>query len=65
MHRCLEELPRLRQLHDPAEVHDGDPVAHLPDHGEVVGDEEAGQAELAEQLAEEPEHGRLHGEVEP
>ena len=41
------ELVRRRQLHDLAEVHHGDPVGDVADDGEVVGDEEVRQPELA------------------
>ena len=35
-----------RDLDDPAEVHDGDPVGDVTDDREVVGDEEVGEVEL-------------------
>ena len=39
------------QLHDLAQVHDGHAVAHLADDGEVVGDEQVGQAEPSLEVA--------------
>ncbi len=37
-------------LDDPAQVHHGDAVGHDPGRGQVVGDEEDGDAELPAQL---------------
>ncbi len=47
-----------------AEIHDADPVADLLDQGEVVRDEQIGEAELAAELLEEVEHLRLDQHVE-
>ena len=51
-------MPRLRGddargtgLDDAPEVHHGDHVAHVRDGGQVVSDEEVGQAELALQIS--------------
>ena len=51
----LAELP---------EVHHPDPVADLLDEGEVVRDEQVGEAELAAELLEQVEHLRLDQHVE-
>ena len=45
--RVPEELVGVGDLDDPAEVHDGDPVAEVLHDGEVVRDEQDAQAELA------------------
>ena len=41
-----DEFPGVGLLDDPAQVHHGDPVAHMPHGGEVVGDEDHRQTEL-------------------
>lgn len=46
--RALEQGVASRDLHDPAEIHHRDPVAEMLHRGEVVGDEQQGQAELVE-----------------
>ena len=46
MARLGEQAALGRQLDDLAEIHDGDPVGDVAHHGEVVGDEEVGEAEL-------------------
>ena len=61
--RANSSSPR-RQLDDLAEVHHGDAVAEELDRGEVVGDEQAREAELLLQVAQQVEDGRLHGDVE-
>ena len=42
---ALEQLFRRRHLDDAAQVHDADARRHVPDHGQVVADEEIGQVE--------------------
>ena len=49
------ERARLAALDDLAQVHDHDRVAHVGDGGEVVGDEEVGQAEPRLQVAQQVE----------
>ena len=49
MQRPLEEREDVRLLDGAARVHDDDPVAHLRDDAEVVGDEEDGRAALVAQ----------------
>src|SRR6185312_14223047 len=44
--RARVDLRRLRQLDDAAEIHDGDPLAEVVDHAQVVGDHEVGQVAL-------------------
>ena len=51
-------------LDDLAEVHHGDAVAHVAHDGEVVGDEDHRQAELALQLAQQVEDLGLDRDVE-
>ncbi len=54
----------LRDLDDAAEIHHADPGRHVPDHREVVADEEVGEAELVLQVAHQIEDLRLHRDVE-
>ena len=58
------ERSRLAALDDLAEVHHGDLVAHMRDRGEVVGDEEVGDAELGLQVAQQVEDLRADRDVE-
>ena len=55
---------RRGQLDDPAEVHHRDPVADVADDGQVVGDEEVGQPELALEPLEQVDDLRLDRDVE-
>ena len=58
------ELLGRRELDDLAEVHHGDPVAHVADDSEVVRDEDVGELELVLQVVEQVQHLRLDGDVE-
>ena len=60
----VEELIGLRQLHDLAQVHDGDAVADVAHDREVVGDEDDRQPQLALQLGEQVDDLRLDRDVE-
>jgi len=51
----------VAQLHDLADVHNSNPVAAVLNHGQVVGDEEIGQVELALQLLQESVAGSSYG----
>ena len=62
--RAREELVGRRDLDDLAEVHDGDPVAHVADDREVVRDEEVGEPQLVLQVGEQVEDLRLDRDVE-
>ena len=57
-------VARRRQLDDAAEVHHADAVGDVVDDGEVVRDEEVGEAERALQVAHQVQHLRLHRHVE-
>ena len=59
-----EDLLSRRLLDNAAEIHDGDAVAEMLDHGEIVRDEEIGEAEPAAQLHEQVQHLRLDRDVE-
>jgi hypothetical protein len=49
---------------DVTEIHDGDAVAEMFDHGQVMGDEEVGQAALFLEVLQEVDHLRLHRDIE-
>ena len=55
---------RIAGFHDPAEVHHQDATADVLDHGEVMGDEQEGDAALALQILKEIDDLRLHAHVE-
>src|SRR5438093_4485020 len=57
----LLEGPRLDYL---PRVHYGDPVAHVPDHGEVVGNEKVGDSEFSLDAVEEVEDLSLNRGIE-
>ena len=59
-----EELAAFRDLDVAAELHHADAVRHVADHGEVVADEEIGQAEAILQVTHQIEDLRLHQDVE-
>ena len=60
----LVELVGPADLADLAEVHDGDPVADVLHHREVVGDEDQRQAVARLHVLEQVEDLRLHRHVE-
>ncbi len=60
----VEELVDGALLHDLAQVHDRDPVGRVVHHGQVVGDEQVGQAVLLLEVLEQVDDLRLHGDVQ-
>lgn len=69
--RLRVRVPRVRHdllggplLHDPAQVHDADPVGHVLHDGQVVADEQVGQAQLLLQVLHEVEDLGLDGHVQ-
>jgi hypothetical protein len=62
--RRAVDLLGIGDLHDPAEVHHGDPVRDVPDDGQVVRDEDVGQLELVLQVLEQVDHLRLDRHVQ-
>ncbi len=59
--RICSRVPDLDEL---ALLHHGDALGEDLDDGEVVGDEQAGEADLPLQLLEQVEHAGLHRHVE-
>ena len=63
MQRIVEELLRLRDLHDPALIDNDDAVADEADDGKIVRYEEIRQAPLLLEPLEQVEHLRANGNV--
>src|SRR5690606_41712122 len=53
--RACEQRAAVGDLGDAAEVHHAHPVRHMAHHGEVVADEEVGEAERVLQVAHRSE----------
>src|SRR5215208_5185253 len=64
MARLGRDLLRRRDLDQLAQVHHADAVGDVGDDGEVVGDEEISEAELALEVAQQVEHLGLDGDVQ-
>ncbi len=62
--RIAVKLGRRGQFDDFAEIHHRDPVAHVLDHAEIVGDEEVGEPVLLLEFEKEVQHLRLHRDIE-
>ena len=62
--RVGEQRIALGFLDDPAEVHDGDPVAEVADDSEVVRDEDHRESQAGSQVFEQPQDGGLHRDVQ-
>ena len=62
--RVLENRPSVGQFHERAQVHDRHPVAQVPHHGQVVGNEHVGQAEFVLQVPQKIEHLGLDGHIQ-
>ena len=52
------------ELHDAAQVHDGDAVGDVPDHRQVVSHEQVGHAQLVLQVLQQVDHARLDRDVQ-
>ena len=64
MARPGEDLRRGARLHDAPGIHDGDRLAHLGHHAEVMGDEQDGEAHLLLQGLQQLHDLRLDRHVE-
>ena len=62
--RRVVDLRQSGQLDDLAAAHHGDPVADVPDHRQVVRDEDQRQRELLHQVGEQVEDLAAHRDVE-
>ena len=64
MQGIAEKIGAGGALYDTPGIHHVDRVAHFRDHGEIVGDENDGGAEIPLAVADEVEHLFLDGDVE-
>ena len=64
MPRVGEQFGLLGDLDDAAEIHHGDAVADMGDDGEIVRDEQIGEAVLALQVDQQIDHLGLDRDVE-
>src|ERR1700720_3136458 len=64
MLRPRKQRGAVGQLDNLAEIHDRDTPADVLDDGDVVGNEEIGETELALQIAQEVDDLRLNRDVE-
>ena len=46
-----------------ASVHNCDPIAHVPDHGQIVGNKAVGELKLVLHGPQQVQHLRLHGGI--
>jgi hypothetical protein len=64
MSRSAADLLHHSQLNDLPKIHHGDAVTHVPDHPQVMRDEEIGQVEFMLQTLQEIEDLRPDGDVQ-
>src|SRR5687768_10300529 len=64
LRRPIEHLSCGRKLDDPAQIHDGDPIAEVFDDRHVVADEDIRKMPLLLQIEQEVEDLRLNGHIE-
>ena len=59
-----DQLVAVGQLHHLAQIHHADAVRDVLDHGQVMGDEQIGQALFFLQVLKHIDHLRLNGHVQ-
>jgi hypothetical protein len=59
MARLGEQMFSRRALHDAPEIHHHRSLAHMPDHGHVVGDQQECETELLAKFGEQVHHRGL------
>ena len=64
MARSVQHLSGRALFDDPTAVHHGDPVGHMADRPQVMGDVDQGQAGSFPDVAEDAKDARLHRYVE-
>ena len=64
MRRRAIDLIGVTQLDDPSEIHHGDAIADVADHGQIVRNEQHGEVSRAAHILEHVEHLGLHGHIE-
>lgn len=60
----IEDLGHRAGFDDAPRTHDGDPVAHAADHGQVVGDEQIARIQFRLQILEQLQDLRLHRDIQ-
>ena len=63
MTRGAVHLVGWRELHDLPCVHHRNPVAHVIDHAQIVGDQQVGKAQLRLEVLKQGDDLRLHRDV--
>src|ERR1700682_2070019 len=61
--RAQVELCSAGDLYNPTQIHDGDPIGDVLNHGESVRDEEISKPKLLLQILQEVYHLGLHGNI--
>src|SRR4051812_28236320 len=64
MHGVAQDDAAGRDFDDPAAIHHGDPVRHVIDDGQIVGNEQVSETELLLQVLEQIEDLCLDRDVE-
>ena len=64
MRRPFEDFAPVARLDNTAEIHDGDPVAHVLDNAEVVADHNVGKAESFLQFQEQVDDLGTDGDIQ-
>ena len=63
--RAREETPPVANFNNLTEIHHRNPIGDVAHHGEIVGDEQIGDAKFLLQRAHQVDHLRAHRNVEP
>src|SRR5262245_31926890 len=64
MHGGLENSLCRASFHDAAKIHDRHPVAHQTHNTQVMRDEQIRQIKTLFQFLQEPQNGRLYGDIQ-
>ncbi len=64
MPRIAIQLGRRREFHNPPQVHYGHPIGDMPHNGQIVRNEQVGDAKFFLQLGEQVHHLGLNGDIE-
>jgi hypothetical protein len=60
----LVEFLARSKLYEPSEIHDCRAVTHVPDHAQIMGDNNIGKAEFLLKIPQKVEHLRLDGDIQ-
>jgi len=64
MQRLLNHFRRRAELHDPSQIHDGNPICDMFDNRKIVGDEQESQSHLAGEPGQQIDDLRLDRNVQ-